>query len=569
MKTLAAAANGYACLSSWADLLDRINVFPIPDGDTGTNLKISLSPLREKTIRQDPATLPNLLLSHATGNSGNIAAAFLAEFLTATTASELAPAAHAGLTRARQAMPTPRDGTMLDVFSQLASLLAASPQKHIPDFLLLSRSLATTVQATAAILPELEGTGVVDAGALAMFIFFQGYFQTVTLFTNKVSPITDIFAGQLTIHHSWSPPPRKGHCLNALVTGINQHKDKISKRLTGLGQSIIINQVQDKLHVHMHSNKPSQVYRYLATLGEIKEFSDDDMALQQLPPIPVGKGPIHIMTDAAGSLTRQTALAADITLLDSYIVNDQTATPESLVQPTAMYKQLRQGDKIGTAQASTFERHQHFAAARAQYGTILYLAVGSAYTGNFSTALAWKKKNDPKQQFYPLDTGAASGRLALIALRTARYAKQADTPQDVVNYAKKMCRECHEFVFIDTLKYLVAGGRISRAKGFFGDLLHKKPIISPMPDGVCQLGLTKNQQEQRRFALDGLAQLSGHDALVLLQYSDNDSWISQHIFPAVQALLPEAEILIQPLSLTSGVHMGPGTWAVAFHGEDG
>ena len=71
-------ATGYACLSAWADLLDRINVFPVADADTGTNLRISLAPLR------DPAdfrsTIEKRLAFCAAGNSGNIAAAFFQEF---------------------------------------------------------------------------------------------------------------------------------------------------------------------------------------------------------------------------------------------------------------------------------------------------------------------------------------------------------------------------------------------------------------------------------------------------------------------------------------------------------
>ena len=58
-----AAADGYACLSAWADLLDRINVFPVPDSDTGTNLKISLAPLQRTDLA--PMELPGLLARSA------------------------------------------------------------------------------------------------------------------------------------------------------------------------------------------------------------------------------------------------------------------------------------------------------------------------------------------------------------------------------------------------------------------------------------------------------------------------------------------------------------------------
>ena len=52
----------------------------------------------------------------------------------------------------------------------------------------------------------------------------------------------------------------------------------------------------------------------------------------------------------------------------------------------------------------------------------------------------------------------------------------------------------------------------------------------------------------------------------MLQFSDNEQWVQQTVLPAVRELLPSAEILLMPLSLTSGVHMGPGTWSLAFAG---
>ncbi len=80
-------AAGYGCLSAWADLLDRINVFPVADGDTGTNLRISLAPLRE--CERDGRRTLELLTRSATGNSGNIAAAFFKEFFQARSYSDL------------------------------------------------------------------------------------------------------------------------------------------------------------------------------------------------------------------------------------------------------------------------------------------------------------------------------------------------------------------------------------------------------------------------------------------------------------------------------------------------
>jgi uncharacterized protein len=80
------------------------------------------------------------------------------------------------------------------------------------------------------------------------------------------------------------------------------------------------------------------------------------------------------------------------------------------------------------------------------------------------------------------------------------------------------------------------------------------------------MGLVRNREGQLTFALEKASaeiDVPAH-AVLLLQYSDNQQWVSEVAQPQLAAILPRAEILMVPLSLTSGVHMGPGTWSLAF-----
>ncbi len=138
--------------------------------------------------------------------------------------------------------------------------------------------------------------------------------------------------------------------------------------------------------------------------------------------------------------------------------------------------------------------------------------------------------------------------------------------EEVIAFARRAIAECAEYVFIDELKYLVAGGRVSRTKGFFGDLLSMKPVISPAAEGVRKVGVVHSSKGQLAFALERLGERFGDLSapVILLQYSDNEQWVNGTAQSQVRQLLPESEILLTPLSLTSGVHMGPGTWSIAF-----
>jgi len=274
------------------------------------------------------------------------------------------------------------------------------------------------------------------------------------------------------------------------------------------------------------------------------------------------------MTDAAGSLPRELTRRHRISLLDSYIIHGDTARPESLCDPATIYGLMRQGHRLTTAQASLAERHQRYRSVCEEFGRSLYLCVGSVYTGNHSVALAWQQQNH-EQLLEVIDTGAASGRLGLIALMVGRLALRTDDADAVRAHALALVKTCREYVFIDTLRYLVASGRVSRASGMFGDFMHLKPVISPTPEGVRRMGLVRSRAAQLTFALDkARAEISTPArAVLLLQYSDNEPWVREVAQPQLHSLLPGAEILVAPLSLTSGVHMGPGTWSLAFAEE--
>lgn len=557
-------AAGYACLSARAELLDRINVFPVADSDTGANLRISLSPLRSGVT--DKMAVAAQLARCATGNSGNIAAAFFSEFLQAETADELADLAARGRENAWRAVAAPKEGTMLSVFESLARALAVSPvtAAGCPEII---GALRQAVLATTQTLPDLRQAGVVDSGALAMFVFFDGFFRIITGCSDDSPTLAELFPGKLRIAEDFSQERTDAYCVDAIIKPAAD-RPLSQEAVAALGESVVMLADQAQVKIHIHTADPDQLRRELNSLGEVLAWSDESIDANRDAGrgVSIPSGCIHIMTDAAGSLPRDLAKEHNITLLDSYIVCGDTARPESLCSPENIYAQMLAGQKVTTAQASLVERHQLYRTVCEQFGRTLYLSVGSAFTGNYAAAVAWKERQDRDRLLEIIDSGAASGRLGLITLLVGRYALKAESGDAVISYARVLCETCREYVFIDTLRYLVAGGRVSRANGFFGDLLHMKPVISPMREGVRKMGVVRNRQRQVDFALARLrTELDGGDsACILLQYSDNKDWVAETVQTSIQALLPGAEILLVPLSLTSGVHMGPGTWSLAF-----
>jgi len=555
---------GLERLIAWADLLDSINVFPVADGDTGRNLSISLIPLRnagqlkEKIIHQ-------LLLS-ARGNSGNIASQFFSAFCAAENVSELAGRVREGTAKAWQAVSNPRPGTMLSVFDALADVLAREVNLNRQTAENIIGRLEKAVHETNEQLPRLKDAGVVDAGALGMYIFFEGFFYSFAGFPDDCRSIKETFKNRLRISPSFQENTESGYCVDFVIKAPRYSPDEL-KIITSAQEEVIIIPEGDFYKIHLHTQNKEEVRSQITGLGNVVNWEDDNLASQVKEFMHSKDGQtLHIMTDAAGSVTNQDAKKYGFTLLNSYLTIGEKCLPETYFHPEELYSAMSKEVKVSTSQASVYERHQFYESVLERFEKVLYLCVGSVFTGNYQGALQWKKEHDKDDRLLIIDTGAASGRLGTIVLATAQHLAQTNDIKKTFAFAKKAVEKCEEYVFLDKLQYLAAGGRLSKTSAFFGDMLNMKPVISPQPEGAKKVGTVKNQEDQVKFALTKLEASLKDDsrALIMLEYSDNQAWVESTVKKKIAQRYPKAEIILQPLSLTSGAHMGPGTWGVAF-----
>lgn len=419
LKTAAIA--GYERVAAWADLLDDINVYPVPDADTGRNLKISLAPIRD--ILNNDHQITTHLLRAATGNSGNIAAAFFAEFLGAESIGQLPQKTAAANEKAWAAIADPQPGTMLSVFASLAKALTpGSAQSGLADIV---SALTDSVKNTSSQLPELALAGVVDSGALGMFLFFESFFKTLYAENPTYRSPFEIFGEKLQLDNRPINSEPDQVCISTLIKTETQ-PERLSEKLQDLGSSVVTVRDGDHLKIHLHAEDLETVRREVASWGNLVEWEADPIAAppQTVRSIPPENTTVHIVTDAAGSITRQAADRLGITLMDSYIISNERACPETALGPDELYARMRAGERTTTAQASLFERRQNYESICSRHAQVVYLCVGSAYTGIFQVAKTWQAEHSLGAGLTVLDSGAASGRLGLIARAVAAFARQ-------------------------------------------------------------------------------------------------------------------------------------------------
>lgn len=554
---------GVERLRAWSDMLDSMNVFPVPDGDTGRNLSFTLAPLMAFCDRDCQATIQQVV-RNAYGNAGNIAAQFLAGFLLAESEYDFYQAACHGRDKAWKAVQDPKHGTMLTVFNALTEVLQIEQVSGQESFLQIDWHLEEAVRGTRELLPELRQCGVVDAGALGAFIFLETFFHHFTESSLPLVPINKKFQGVVRISGSVEAR-EQGYCINAILQTAQPHEDSV-QRLAEWGDNLVLSSDESCLSLHIHTTDVKTAKKHIGSMGHLISWSEEDISAQ-IEMQNRGDSPnFHIMTDAAGSLTRQDSRHYGFTLLDSYILDKKGAYPETLCVPADLYRLLKSGKEISTSQASVYERQQHYQSVLSLYDNVLYLCVGSAYTGNYNVARAWLEENGFQHKMRLIDTGAASGRLGLSVLATACYARDTDDLEDLVRFALDAIFNCREYIFLDKLHYLAKGGRLSKASAFFGDIMHARPVVSPTEQGAVKVGVARSERHQLQFARNGLEEFCGNDSspAIMLEYTDNRDWVETVACEYILDLFPDAKIKFQPMSLTSAAHMGPGTWGMSF-----
>ncbi len=550
---------GYGAMTGWCDLLDRINVFPVADGDTGANLRISLALLADPDRHPRPAELAACCV----GNSGNIAGAFFAPLLETRSPGNLTRAVERGSRLAREAVAEPAPGAMLDIFSCLADSL----DQELPAEQVIAQ-LRHSVLRGPELLPRLAEARVVDAGALAMYIFFCAFFQTLTGNASLRARVVDEFANWLTPKPGHNKGQTRQFCVDFTLQAPELDTTNARHILAGLGDSLVSCSRDQELKVHIHTSQPETLRARLGELGSITGWRKEHIRPNHADEKKPASSSLGIITDAAGSLPPDLARRENIVLLESMIVDRETARPEGCWDHGELYLRMREGERIRTAQSSVLVRQQQYQALLDQYSCCIYLAAGSAYTGNVQTARRWREKNDPDRRFLVLDSGAASGRLGLMALLCSRFARMDTDPETVAALAFSLITSCRELLFVGELTYLARSGRISRAKSFFAGLVGARPVIEPRPGGVRKVAVLRRDDQALALLDAEMAAASSPPEQILLQYTDNRKQVEEMVLPWLRTMAPDAEILIVPLSLTSGVHLGPGTWGVAWHSPE-
>ncbi|MCD6300084.1 MAG: DAK2 domain-containing protein [Dehalococcoidales bacterium] len=300
-------------LEKSAPEVDALNVFPVPDGDTGTNMLLTMrSTIEEAYHAPDHSAsavaqaMSRGALMGARGNSGVILSQIwcgLAQGLAGKESfngSDFADALQQSTTMAYKGLSNPVEGTILTVIKDAAAAAQAQASSGDND---LTSVLEATVSAaresvanTPSLLPVLRDAGVVDAGGLGLFIILEGalYYlkgETEQLQLRKPWMIASNVPLPAGAHHiGVTEEVPYGYCTNFLLRGQGLDPDKLRAKLAKKGESLVVVGDDSTIRVHIHTLDPGEILHYAASLGTMHELNIRNMDEQHQDFLEMQKG---------------------------------------------------------------------------------------------------------------------------------------------------------------------------------------------------------------------------------------------------------------------------------------
>ncbi len=563
--------------------LNRINVFPVNDGDTGTNLAAtirsvmeSIHPHRSYKITAD--RIAEATLMNARGNSGIIFAQFFYGLSIETgnfrsiTLKQFADSIAKSVSYVYAAVAKPVEGTMLTVIKDFADHIYSSRNKF-SDFnnMLASASeiLKKSLLETTSKLAILGKNNVVDAGAKGFVLFFEGIME----FINKRNIRELISAKPVTIpfqktEETFTEKMNFRYCTEALIRECSIDREMLIKTMESYGDSVVVAGADKLRRIHLHTNVPSELFDNLRKAGTITFQKADDM-VRHYQTANERKWKIALVTDSTCDLSQE--------LIDKYQINvlpininfgENHYLDKVTLQPEQFYNLLDESGKhpkTSQINENTFTNlYSHLAS---HYDSVIAIHLSDQLSGTFfsSQKAAVKISAEFGKPVTVLNSRNLSGSLGLILLRTAQAVENGFSHDEVVSMAEKWIRNTRIFVSVKTLKYMVRGGRVSATKGLIAKILNINPIVSMDDTGKAVLfDRTFSQQANMEKVMSHIRKINDSQKIwnyIVLHANNKKSadWFSEKM-EKLTSMKPVSVVNISPVI---GANAGAGAASVA------
>jgi len=468
------------------DVLNRINVFPVADGDTGNNMAFTLGAVLAGALSRRASSASELLrqvgadaIDGARGNSGAILAQFLQGMSEAVDSARvldtgsLVEAVRRGAQAARAALSDPREGTILSVIHAFAESLHRHHGQHdLGDW--FAQALARTREALADTprqLAVLQKAGVVDAGARGFVDLIEGVVEFIHERRRDNAFAAAFSAAELddladdeaaAAHRDACGDPEHRWCSECLIIGNGIDRDSLRAAVAALGaSSVVIAGSPTRVRVHAHVREPQPLFEACAGFGLLDACKADDMFAQQRA-VSATTG-VAIITDSSADLPLELIERLHLHVVPLRInFGDRDYLDKVSLTPGQFYAKLRSEAVLPrTSQPPPGDFRRQFEFLLAHHPELVYVGLSRAVSGTLQSAESAAARVDAGRTTV-FDSANAAGGQALLAMAAAERALAGAGRAAVVAELERLRPLTHTFALARDVRHAVRGGRVPR-----------------------------------------------------------------------------------------------------------
>ena len=564
--------------------LNKINVFPVNDGDTGTNLAStiravidSLHPSKSYKITAERIAETSLL--NARGNSGIIFAQFLYGMSMETgnygkiNIAQFAESIKNSIRYIYEAIANPVEGTMLTVIRDWADYIYEN-RYRITDFnemflgsvQILNKSLIETKSKLAV----LSRANVVDAGARGFVLFIEGIIEFIT--HRNIKELIQAKAETALFEKIEESIPQNVEfrfCTEALIRNCKVDNKAMLQTLNRYGDSIVVAGSDRMKRLHIHTNNPADLFHELRKTGTIAFQKADDM-IRQSDVVYNRKWKIALVTDSTCDLSQD--------LIDKYQINilpininfgENHYLDKVTIQPEQFYSMLEENVEYPkSAQVNEKAFTNLYSHLASHYDSIIAIHLSDKLSGTFNSSQKAAKNISIEfnKQISVINSKSLSGALGLLILRAAQAIEAGSSHDQIVTLAEQWVRDVKILVSVRDLKYLIRGGRLSATKGFIARLLNVNPIVSVDETGKAVVfDKSFNQRATMDKVISHVKKYTREKSVwnyIILHASNDEAakWYADRM----EEITSKKPVSVVNISPVIGANTGIGAAAVAF-----
>lgn len=571
------------------ETLNRINVFPVADGDTGTNLSLSLGAALDvlgaghQHVGQLLMQTADTLLDSARGNSGAIVAQFFQGMSDATlnakdlTASAFSAAVSLGNEYAHDALAEPKEGTILSVIAAFADGLRHAADRAdspvITPALLHALAVAQSALATTTEqLEVLKKAGVVDAGAKGFVALVEGVVDVIAHGKETPRPvIADALAQANATLDAVEAVTETADlqfrfCTECIITAVDIDRRKLRERLSAIGNSLVLAGTKRKAKIHIHANDPETVFEVARQFGELGSIKADDMHRQQQS-TQERRGRFAVITDSAADIPDEALERFDIHLVPCRVQFGERGYLDKVsISTEEFFRELAENPSHPTtSQPAPGDFRRQFEHLASHFPDVISVNLTDKVSGTYQAALAAAGRVQRDGAVHVVNSLNASVGQGLLAQFAAECAVAGMDVQQTLRELDKLIPATRSYALLQELHYAERGGRLPGWVRLVADLLRVSPILETRGDGSVSVGgilpgrknrLAKFARYLERRAPNGAIRIAIGHAIC----DDDAEALRQMLTTAMPAI---ADCTVTGLGSALGAHGGPGSIVVA------